>query len=93
METIDQNVRITGEKGDLSLFIGCLLVGVIRSKLISVQLDHPVGIVLDFFLSGTDSPPCFGFLFSLDCKQDKTIFGKKYGINLPANKISLMMFV
>ena len=42
METIYQNVQISREKGDLSHFIGCLLAGVIRSKLISVQLDHPV---------------------------------------------------
>ena len=31
-ETIHQNVRISGEKGDLSHFTGCLLAGVIRVK-------------------------------------------------------------
>ena len=45
LKTIYQNVRISGEKGDLSHFIGCLLAGVIRSKIISVQLDHPVSDV------------------------------------------------
>ena len=38
METIYQNVRISREKRNLSHFIA----RVIRSKLISVQLDHPV---------------------------------------------------
>ena len=42
LETIYKNVRISGEKGDLSHFVGSLLARVIRSKLISVQLDHPV---------------------------------------------------
>ena len=42
LETICQNVRMSGEKGDLSHFIGCLLAGVLRSKLIPFQLDHPV---------------------------------------------------
>ena len=42
METIYQNVRISREKRNLSHFIGCLIARVIRSKLISVQLDHPV---------------------------------------------------
>ena len=42
LETIHQNVRISGEKGDLYQFIGCFLAGVIRSNLIAVQLDHPV---------------------------------------------------
>ena len=44
MKTIYQNVQISGEKGDLSHLIGCLLAGVIRSKLIPFQLDHPVGV-------------------------------------------------
>ena len=43
-ETIYQNVRISGEKGDLSNFIGCFLALVIRSKIISIQLDHPVSV-------------------------------------------------
>ena len=33
---------IKKKKGHLSLFTGCLLARVMRSKLISVQLDHPV---------------------------------------------------
>ena len=41
-ETINQNVQISREKGDLSHFKGRLLAGVLRSKLISVQLNHPV---------------------------------------------------
>ena len=45
---IYQNVQISGEKGDLFHFIGCLLARVIRSKLISVQFDHPVVSALVF---------------------------------------------
>ena len=42
LETIFQNVWISGEKGHLSHFIGCLLAGIIRSTLILVLLDHRV---------------------------------------------------
>ena len=42
VETIYQNVRLSGEKGHLSHFIGCLLAGIIRSTLILVLLDHRV---------------------------------------------------
>ena len=45
LKTIYQNVQISGEKGDLSHFRGRLLAGVIRSKLIPFQLDHPVYLV------------------------------------------------
>ena len=41
LKTMYQNVQISGEKGDLSYFIECLLAGVIRPKLIPVELDHP----------------------------------------------------
>ena len=34
------HVLLSRGKGQQSLFIGCLLAKVIRSKLISVQLDH-----------------------------------------------------
>ena len=44
LETIYKKVRISGEKRDLSHFVGSLLARVIRSKLISVQLDHPVAV-------------------------------------------------
>ena len=38
------NIPISGSKGHLSYFIGCLRAEVIWSKLTSVQLDHPVYI-------------------------------------------------
>ena len=44
LETIYQNVQIWWEKGHLSHLIECLQSGVIRLKIISVQLDHPVCI-------------------------------------------------
>ena len=50
LETIYQNVRISREKGDLSHFKGCLLAGVIRSKLILVQLDHPVSLTARYHI-------------------------------------------
>ena len=43
METIYQNVWISGEKGDLSHFIRCLLARVIRSKLMSLPVDRLTG--------------------------------------------------
>ena len=50
LETIYQNVQISREKGDLSHFKGCLLAGVIRSKLILVQLDHPVSLTARYHI-------------------------------------------
>ena len=47
LEIIHRNVQISREKGYLYTFIGCLLVRVIRSTLISAQLDHPVSQVTD----------------------------------------------
>ena len=41
LKTIYQNVQISGDKGNLSHSIGCLLARVTRSKLIPVQLDSP----------------------------------------------------
>ena len=52
METIYQNVQISREKGDLSHYIGCFLAVVIRSNIISVQLDHPVTTFLFGIVGG-----------------------------------------
>ena len=41
-----------GKRTTISVYIGCLLAIVIRSKLLSVQLDHPVSQAYVRFVSG-----------------------------------------
>ena len=46
LESYYQNVQVSGEKWHMSHLISCPIVWEIDSKLISVQLDHPVSIML-----------------------------------------------
>ena len=69
------------EKGDLSHFIGCLLAGVIRSKLISVQFDHPV-VTLLYAIKHQSVNITYNMLtFSATVYQNVWISGEKDGIS------------
>ena len=52
MKIIYKNVQISGEKGDLTYFIGYLLAGVIRSKLGSPCIPFFGFLIIEIFLAG-----------------------------------------
>ena len=52
LKIIYQNVQISGEKGDLTYFIGYLLAGVIRSKLGSPCIPFFGFLIIEIFLAG-----------------------------------------